>query len=67
MSWQQLGAIIADARQSAAFWAAQPPMACPNDGEPLLAVPPGQDGELFCQYDGWSYPRDWDPATMAGM
>lgn len=27
-----------------------PPIACPNDGEPLSS---GPHGELFCQFDGW--------------
>jgi hypothetical protein len=26
------------------------PVACPNDGEPLLR---GPAGELFCPFDGW--------------
>lgn len=33
------------------------PTACPNDGEPLE---PGPRGTLFCKFDGWEYPRDWD-------
>lgn len=28
----------------------EPPVACPNDGEPLLT---GPRGELYCPYDGW--------------
>lgn len=29
----------------------RPPVACPNDGEPLEAV----NGVLHCRYDGWTY------------
>lgn len=37
-----------------------PPVACPNDGTPLLGGP-GTDPtvELFCPFDGWQFPRDW--------
>jgi len=49
MSWEQLLSIRAEqieaARESTA-----PPVACPNDGEPLQA---GPHGELFCPFDGW--------------
>lgn len=40
-------------REAAAFMAedlAAPPVACPNDGEPLIAGPRGQ---LYCPFDGW--------------
>jgi hypothetical protein len=67
VSWYQLLDIRKQAAGWAEFYAARPPTNCPNDGEPLDAVPPGRDGELFCKFDGWTYPRDWDPATMAGM
>ena len=43
------------------------PMACPNDGTPLLDGPPSQPGILYCPHDGWQYPRDWDAETMGGM
>jgi hypothetical protein len=32
-----------------------PPLACPNDGEPLRPEP---DGRLRCPFDGWIYGRD---------
>jgi hypothetical protein len=38
----------------------RPPLACPNDGEPLVnSVAASSD--LFCHFDGWMYPRDWLP------
>lgn len=43
------------------------PMACPNDGEPLREGPPEEPGVLWCRFDGWQYPRDWDAETMSGM
>lgn len=30
----------------------RPPVACPNDGEPLRT---GPDGELYCPWDGWQW------------
>jgi hypothetical protein len=55
MSWEQLIAIRQEAVDLARAELAAPPQACPNDGEPLRA---GPDGELFCPYDGYQYPRD---------
>ncbi len=55
MSWEQLRSIVLADRQEREFWASQPPRACPNDGTPLL---PGPDGSLFCQHDGYQWPRD---------
>jgi hypothetical protein len=67
MSWEQLRSIYRQNAEEQAYWASQPPRACPNDGTPLLDVPPGREGTLFCPHDGWTYPRDWDENTMAGM
>ncbi len=50
MPWEDLKAILDEARQEAAAEAAAPPRACPNDGEPLRT---GPNGELFCTFDGW--------------
>lgn len=50
MSWQQLISIHAEAVAEAAAEAARPPVACPNDGEPLVT---GPDGQPFCRFDGW--------------
>jgi hypothetical protein len=49
------------------YYQSIPPVACPNDGEPLRGGPPSEPGILYCSFDGWQYPRDWDPQTMSGM
>lgn len=59
MSWEQLLAIQQTAQQVAATDAALPPVACPNDGEPLLTDP--NTGELRCKFDGWIW--DGMPVT----
>lgn len=50
MSWQQLLDIYAEAADEARRAQSQPPVACPNDGEPLRS---GPDGSLHCRFDGW--------------
>ena len=60
MAWYQLLAIREYARQERDFYASNPPMACPRDGEPLRDAPPADTGsttELHCRFDGWTYPR----------
>jgi hypothetical protein len=52
MSWEQLISIIRESADEAHTDASTPPIACPNDGEPLLT---GPDGQLFCRFDGWRY------------
>jgi hypothetical protein len=49
------------------YYDAQPPVACPKCGQPLQSGPPETEAVLFCSFDFWQYPRDWDPATMSGM
>jgi hypothetical protein len=48
--WYGLLATIEDAIREAEYWRNSPPLACPNDGEPLTT---GPDGELWCKFDGW--------------
>lgn len=50
-SWWGLVNILTEYRQSAAAEAARGPVACPNDGEPLVT---GPDGRPFCRFDGWT-------------
>lgn len=50
MSWESLQAIVAEARELAREEATSPPLACPNDGEPLET---GSGGQLYCKFDGW--------------
>jgi hypothetical protein len=52
MSWEQLISIIEDSAEEASTDASTPPVACPNDGEPLST---GPRGELFCRWDGYRY------------
>lgn len=66
--WWQLDSILKDAAREREYWDAQPPTACPRDGEPLQIAPPSDAGtELFCSFDGFRYPQDWDARTMSGM
>jgi hypothetical protein len=44
-----------------------PPMACPNDGEPLRQGPPSDGNILYCPFDGWKYPDDYDSTIHSGM
>lgn len=53
MSWDQFLGILREAKDIAEREASRPPVACPNDGEPLLDV---GNGVLFCRFDGWQYP-----------
>lgn len=50
MSWYQLLAIAQEAAELARDEREQGPLACPNDGEPLVT---GADGVPFCRFDGW--------------
>jgi hypothetical protein len=45
------------------YWAGQPPVACPNDGTPLVE---GQHGELHCSHDGYTWPQDRAAPGEAG-
>jgi hypothetical protein len=56
MAWEQLAAVMAQARDEARDALTRIPSACPNDGEPLQQ---GPGGVLHCVNDGWQYPRDW--------
>lgn len=49
------------------FWRSAQPMACPRCGEPMRSGPPRQPGVLYCLFDFFQYPRDWDETTMNGM
>lgn len=55
MAWEQLISIRDEAIAYKRDELTNPPVACPNDGEPLDA---GRNGVLHCPYDGWMWPRD---------
>lgn len=50
MSWYGLLDIIIEQQKWVAEDRARTPVACPNDGEPLLQ---GENGILYCPYDGY--------------
>lgn len=54
MSWEQLLSIRIAAADEARAEADTPPVACPNDGEPLEA---GPNGVLHCVFDGYTWPE----------
>jgi hypothetical protein len=58
---------LQDQVQRYQYYATVPPMACPNDGTGLLSGPVTEPGILFCPFDGWQYPRDWNPDVHNGM
>ena len=67
MSWWQLDDVLKLQAEEANFYRQQPPMACPNDGEPLRPGPAQEPAILYCPYDGWQFPRDYDPSIHSGM
>jgi hypothetical protein len=67
VSWEQWLAIRQQDKAYRDYWAAQPPRSCPNDGTPLQISPPAAESTLFCPFDGWQYPADYDATTMAGI
>lgn len=54
-SWYELVAINRERAQTYEQLHNSPPIACPNDGEPLR---PGKNGSRRCPFDGWTWPRD---------
>jgi hypothetical protein len=67
VSWWGLHSILQERAEYADYYRSQPPVACPNDGQPLTEGPPQEPAILFCQFDGWQYPRDFDPTVHSGM
>lgn len=55
MSWDQLLSIYDKARRELADERAQPPAACPNDGEPLEAT---GTGTWHCRFGGEIFSSD---------
>jgi len=62
--WYGLHSVFEQQRSEFEAYVSAPPVACPNDGEPLVNAPSAKSGsgiELFCKYCFWQYPRDWHP------
>lgn len=55
--WHDLVAILRERVEEYERERRDPPVACPNDGEPLQAV----RGKLHCPFDGWTWPDDPNP------
>lgn len=64
--WDLLSTLREQA-QYAEYYKSARPVACPNDGTPLIEGPPSQPGTLYCPHDFWQYPRDYDAETHSGM
>ena len=62
MAWDQWLATVDEARAEYRADRANPPTACPNDGEPLNA----RGGKLHCPFDGWTWPDDPNPLHGEG-
>lgn len=62
-SWWGLDSIFKQSRSEFEAFISAPPMACPNDGEPLRNGPSTNSNsagvQLYCPYDGWAWPRDY--------
>ena len=54
MSWEQLLSIAREAADELRAERTRPPIACPNDGEPLVS---GPNGTLHCRFDGYCWPE----------
>jgi len=67
MSWYGLYNILSDQAAEVDYYKGIPPMACPLDGQPLQNGPPNYANVLYCPYDGWQFPRDFDLSTQQGM
>ena len=67
-SWWGLDSVFKESRQEFdAYWS-RPPVECPRCTEPLTPAPSTASGsgiELFCRFDGWQFPRDFErPVRM---
>lgn len=58
-SWWSLVETAQLASELRREWTDRPPVACPNDGEPLEQ---GKGGVLHCRFDGWT----WDGMPLGG-
>jgi hypothetical protein len=56
--WQDLLAISDEIRETRREAAEDEPLACPNDGTPLVEVDTRAGRKLHCKFDGWMWPDD---------
>lgn len=66
-SWWALDSVLQEQAQYINYYQSLPPVACPNDGEPLRQGPPQDPAVLYCPFDGWQFPRDYDLDAHQGM
>ena len=62
-SWWGLDNVLKESREEFDAFVSRPPLACPDDGEPLKPAPATVSAsgiELYCTYCGWQYPRDYE-------
>jgi hypothetical protein len=67
MSWWERDSILKEQAGYIDYYRSMEPVACPRCGEPLRNGPPQEPAVLYCLFDGWRYPEDYDVNTMAGM
>ena len=61
-SWWGLHSVYQQQRSEFEAFISRPPLACPNDGEPLAYAPTTGSGsgiERYCRYCFWKYPGDY--------
>jgi hypothetical protein len=61
-SWWGLDSVLKQNAVEFENFVSNPPVACPDDGEPLRPAPntvAGAGVELYCKFCGWQYPRDY--------
>jgi len=66
MGWD-LWSTLAEQASYIDYYRTVPPVACPNDGEPLRPGPSAHTGVLYCPWGDFQYPRDWNPDVHGGM
>lgn len=66
MGWDLYSTLIQQAEYKE-YYDSIPPVACPRCGEPLRQGPTVTPAILYCMFDGWQFPRDWDVDVHSGM
>jgi hypothetical protein len=69
-SFWGLDAVLKQSRVEFEYYVSTPPQACPLCGEPLRPppdTPAGSGMTLYCPFDGFQYPRDWQAPERLGV